>query len=104
MHEDDQSHASLVCGHGGQNNTQKTGEHALSSLLWRHFVRGRTCVDTPFSTLSLRRSLVFRTFCQVGAGGLDAAVATGTIIGLYDDGDAEGCLLDYDIDDAVLQV
>lgn len=41
---------------------------------------------------------------QVGAGGLDACVPTGTVIGLFDDGDGEGCLLDYSIDDAALQV
>eukprot|EP00904_Undaria_pinnatifida_P010273 jgi/Undpi1/6376/HiC_scaffold_20.g08857.m1 len=39
----------------------------------------------------------------VGAGGLDACVPTGTVIGLFDDGDGEGCLLDYSIDDAALQ-
>lgn len=48
-------------------------------------------------------SLILRRI-QVGAGGLDAAVPTGTVIGLFDDGDGEGCLLDYSIDDAALQV
>ncbi|CAM9861499.1 unnamed protein product [Ascophyllum nodosum] len=40
----------------------------------------------------------------VGAGGLDAAVPTGTVIGLFDDaGQADGCLVDYSIDDEELQ-
>lgn len=29
---------------------------------------------------------------------------TGTVIGLFDDGDEDGCLLDYSIDNADLQV
>lgn len=41
---------------------------------------------------------------QVGAGGLDAGVPTGTVIGLYDDADQDGCILDYDITDAQIQV
>ena len=53
--------------------------------------------------LLFRTPFMFRGI-QVGAGGLDAAVPTGTVIGLFDDGDGEGCLLDYSIDDAALQV
>lgn len=41
---------------------------------------------------------------QVGAGGLDAGVPTGTVIGLFDDADEDGCILDYDITDAKTQV
>lgn len=44
------------------------------------------------------------TVQQVGAGGLDAAVPTGTVIGLFDDADEDGCLVDYGIDDADVQV
>lgn len=36
----------------------------------------------------------------MGAGGLDAGVPTGTVIGVFDDADEEGCMLDYDIDEA----
>lgn len=41
---------------------------------------------------------------QVGAGGLDANVPTGTVIGLFEEPDDEGCIVDYGIDDADLQV
>lgn len=41
---------------------------------------------------------------QVGAGGLDANVPTGTVIGLFEEPDDEGCIVDYGIDDANLQV
>eukprot|EP00903_Cladosiphon_okamuranus_P010382 g9821.t1 len=39
----------------------------------------------------------------VGAGGLDANVPTGTVIGLFEEPDDEGCIVDYGIDDANLQ-
>ncbi|CAM9494186.1 unnamed protein product, partial [Ectocarpus sp. 13 AM-2016] len=39
----------------------------------------------------------------VGAGGLDANVPTGTVIGLFEEPDDEGCIVDYNIDDASLQ-
>ncbi|CAM9683217.1 unnamed protein product [Ectocarpus sp. 6 AP-2014] len=39
----------------------------------------------------------------VGAGGLDANVPTGTVIGLFEEPDDEGCIVDYSIDDASLQ-
>lgn len=41
---------------------------------------------------------------QVGAGGLDAAMPTGTVIGVFDDADPDGCIVDYDIDEASMQV
>lgn len=46
----------------------------------------------------------FRRDAKVGAGGLDAAVPTGTVIGLFDDADKDGCIVDYSIDDEDVQV
>lgn len=46
----------------------------------------------------------FRRVAKVGAGGLDAAVPTGTVIGLFDDADKDGCIVDYSIDDEDVQV
>lgn len=46
----------------------------------------------------------YATMQQVGAGGLDANVPTGTVIGLFEEPDDEGCIVDYGIDDANIQV
>lgn len=35
---------------------------------------------------------------------MDANVPTGTVIGLFEEPDDEGCIVDYGIDDANLQV
>ena len=64
----------------------------------------RRYVSLALLFVRLDHHLRTQMLMKVGAGGLDAAVPTGTVIGLFDDaGQADGCLVDYSIDDEELQ-